>query len=81
VDIHRHLEAVTGERAAALRALRAERDAPRVARALEGLRMVAAGGANVMPALVEAVKAYATIGEVCGTLREVFGEYRAAAVY
>jgi methylmalonyl-CoA mutase N-terminal domain/subunit len=81
VDIHRHLEAVTAERAAALRALRAERDAPRVARALEGLRVVAAGGANVMPALVEAVKAYATIGEVCGRLREVFGEYRAAAVY
>jgi methylmalonyl-CoA mutase N-terminal domain/subunit len=81
VDIHRHLEAVAAERVAALGALRQERDADRVACALAGLRAVAAGGANVMPALVEAVTAYATIGEICGTLREVFGEYRAAAVY
>jgi methylmalonyl-CoA mutase N-terminal domain/subunit len=34
-----------------------------------------------MPPLVEAVKAYATIGEICGTLRELFGEYRAGSVY
>jgi methylmalonyl-CoA mutase N-terminal domain/subunit len=81
VDIHRHLEAVAAERAAALRALREERDARRVTGALEGLRAAAAGGANVMPALVEAATAYATIGEICGTLREVFGEYRAAPVY
>jgi len=30
---------------------------------------------NLMPIIIEAVKAYATIGEICGTLREVFGEY------
>ncbi|HSB42001.1 MAG TPA: methylmalonyl-CoA mutase family protein [Methylomirabilota bacterium] len=81
VDIHRHVEAVAAERAAALRALRQERDARRVARALDGLRAAATGGANVMPALVEAVGVYATIGEICGTLREVFGEYRATPVY
>jgi methylmalonyl-CoA mutase N-terminal domain/subunit len=81
VDIHRHVEAVANEQAAALGALRAERDGGQVARALDGLRAVAAGDGNVMPALVEAVKAYATIGEICGTLREVFGEYRAAQVY
>ena len=81
VDIHRHLEAVAVERAAALRALREERDARQVARTLDGLRAVAASDGNVMPALVEAVKAYATIGEICGTLRELFGEYRAAQVY
>jgi methylmalonyl-CoA mutase, N-terminal domain len=81
VDIHRHVEAVAAEQAAALGALRAERDARQVACALDGLRAVAAGDGNVMPALVEAVKAYATIGEVCGTLRELFGEYRAAQVY
>ena len=81
VDIHRHLDAVAAERGAALRALRDERDAHRVAHALGGVRAIAAGEGNVMPALVEAVKAYATIGEICGTLREVFGEYRPAAVY
>jgi methylmalonyl-CoA mutase N-terminal domain/subunit len=81
VAIHRHLEAVAAERAAALGALREERDAGRVARTLDGLQAVAAGDGNVMPALVEAVKAYATVGEICGTLRELFGEYRAAPVY
>jgi methylmalonyl-CoA mutase N-terminal domain/subunit len=81
VDIYRHLEAAAAEQAAALGALREERDARQVARTLDGLRAVAAGDANVMPALVEAVKAYATIGEICGTLRELFGEYRAAQVY
>ena len=30
---------------------------------------------NLMPYIIEAVKAYATIGEICGTLRQVFGEY------
>jgi methylmalonyl-CoA mutase N-terminal domain/subunit len=81
VDIHRHLDGVAVARGAALRALRDERDAHRVAHALGGVRAIAAGEGNVMPALVEAVKAYATIGEICGTLREVFGEYRPAAVY
>jgi methylmalonyl-CoA mutase N-terminal domain/subunit len=72
---------VAAEQAAALRALRAQRDARRVAGALDTLRTAAAGDENVMPALVETVTAYATIGEICGTLREVFGEYRAAQVY
>jgi len=45
------------------------------------LRAAAAGNANVMPALVGAVTAYATIGGICGALREVFGEYRAAQIY
>ena len=82
VDIHRHVEAVAAEQTAALGALRARaRRPPRWPRALDALRAVAAGDGNVMPALVEAVKAYATIGEICGVLREVFGEYRAAPVY
>ena len=81
VDIHRHVEAVAAEQAQALRALRAQRDARRVAGALDALRAVAAGDGNVMPALVEAGTAYATIGEICGVLREVFGEYRAPQVY
>jgi methylmalonyl-CoA mutase, N-terminal domain len=81
VDTHRHVEEVAGERVRELGALRAERDPQRVRRALDGLRAVAAGHDNVVPALVETVKAYATMGEMCGTLRGVFGEYRAAPVY
>jgi methylmalonyl-CoA mutase N-terminal domain/subunit len=58
-----------------LRRLRAERDTDRVKRALDGVRAAAAGGANLVPPCLEAVKALATHGEICGALREVFGEY------
>jgi methylmalonyl-CoA mutase N-terminal domain/subunit len=81
VEIHRHREDVAAEQVAALAALRAERDGRRATRALDCLRAVAARDGNVMPALVEAVRAYATVGEICGTLRAVFGEHRATPVY
>jgi methylmalonyl-CoA mutase N-terminal domain/subunit len=81
IDIHHHAEAVAGQRATELAALRAARDGQRVAQLLDELRQVASSDANVMPVLVEAVKAYATVGEICGTLREVFGEHRAGQAY
>ncbi len=81
IDIHRHLEEVAAEQAAALKALRAERDGARVARALDDLRNAALGGVNLMPVLVDTVKTYATIGEICGVLREIFGEYKAVQAY
>ncbi|MGH2394817.1 MAG: methylmalonyl-CoA mutase family protein, partial [Candidatus Limnocylindria bacterium] len=57
--------------------VRAERDADTHTRAITRLREQAARPAvNLMPAIVEAVQAYATIGEMCGVLRAVFGEYR-----
>ena len=43
---------------------------------LSGVREAAQSGQNVMPSIVDAVEAYATVGEVCGVLREVFGTYR-----
>jgi methylmalonyl-CoA mutase N-terminal domain/subunit len=45
-------------------------------KALEQLREVSLTNDNVMPAVIEAVKARATIGEICDVWREVFGEYR-----
>ena len=81
VEIHRHLERVSEDRAAALAALRADRDAARVARALADLRAAASGGDNLVPILVDTVKTYATVGEICGSLREVFGEYCALQAY
>lgn len=65
----------------ALRELRAGRDSARVAAALERLRAVAATDENVMPAVVEAVEVYATMGEICGALKEVFGEYREPGIF
>ncbi len=56
-------------------ALRARRDNQAVAVALDELEQVARGEENLMPAIFKAVKAYATLGEICGRLRNVFGEY------
>jgi len=60
-----------------LEILRRERDNRAVTAALGHLREAALGEENLMPPILRAVKAYATIGEICGVLREVFGEYKA----
>jgi len=57
-------------------ALRAGRDQKAVDSALASLRCAARGTDNLMPPILEAVRAYATLGEICGVLREEFGEYR-----
>jgi methylmalonyl-CoA mutase N-terminal domain/subunit len=51
------------------------RDAGAVATALDAIRTAANGTENLMPRIVAAVEAYATIGEISDTLREVWGEY------
>ncbi len=63
------------EQLASLKAMKAKRDGQAVADSLKELRQVAQSGDNLLPAIVAAVKTYATLGEVCGVLREVFGEY------
>ena len=55
--------------------LRRTRDNDRVRRALDALRQTARGDGNTMYPLLEAVRAYATVGEMCDALREVWGEY------
>ena len=59
-----------------LREMRANRDGVKWKTALENLRKVSLGNENVMPAVIEAVKANATIGEICNIWREVYGEYK-----
>jgi methylmalonyl-CoA mutase N-terminal domain/subunit len=59
-----------------LEKLRRERDGDRVRAALGELARGAAGRANTMPLLVDCARAYATLGEMCDTLRPIFGEYR-----
>lgn len=59
-----------------LKDLRAKRDNEKVNERLESLRGACQGTENVMPFILEAVRAYATLGEVCGVMREVFGEYQ-----
>jgi methylmalonyl-CoA mutase, N-terminal domain len=81
IEIHRHLDAVEAREIAALERLRGDRDGHAVRRALDDVGDTARAGSNLVPALVEAVKVYATIGEICGELRAVFGEYRAPQIY
>ena len=58
-----------------LNELRKTRDNARVRAALDALKQGARGTANTMPLLIDAVRAYATIGEMCDALRDVWGEY------
>jgi methylmalonyl-CoA mutase N-terminal domain/subunit len=76
------VDPAVGERqAAALRALRSRRDRERVAAALRDIDVAARGSANLMPPILEAVRAYATLGEICDAMRAVFGEHRPSAVF
>jgi methylmalonyl-CoA mutase N-terminal domain/subunit len=58
-----------------LAALKKSRDNDQVQRTLETLRETARGAGNTMPAILDCVRAYATVGEMCDALREVWGEY------
>jgi methylmalonyl-CoA mutase N-terminal domain/subunit len=61
--------------------LRQSRDPRKVDEALARLRQAARDGANLMPPLLEAVRAYATLGEQCHAMSEVFGVYEEPAVF
>jgi methylmalonyl-CoA mutase N-terminal domain/subunit len=58
-----------------LTSLRRRRDSQAVSQRLQDLRTAARDRENLMPLLVEAVREYATLGEICNTLKEVFGTY------
>jgi methylmalonyl-CoA mutase N-terminal domain/subunit len=60
---------------AKLEALRKTRDGDAVTRSLEALRTAARGTGNLMPRIIDAVRVYATVGEMCDALRDVWGEY------
>ena len=59
-----------------LRRVRRERDEGTVRRALARLEEVARSEENTVPAILECVEAYCTLGEICDVFRSVFGEYR-----
>lgn len=63
-----------------LKKLRKERDNQEVGEVLKKLKKEAQGTGNLMPVLIEAVAAYATLGEICSTLREIFGEFKQAGL-
>jgi methylmalonyl-CoA mutase, N-terminal domain len=68
-------ETASEKQLAKLERLKKTRNSAEVARTLDALRTAARTTANLMPPMIEAVRAYATVGEMCDTLREVWGEY------
>ncbi|NYF53691.1 acyl-CoA mutase large subunit family protein [Tunturiibacter gelidoferens] len=80
VPIQRIDEALEGRQVERVRALRARRDAGVHAAALGRVEDAARSGENLMPRIVEAVEAMATVGELADALRRVFGEYRESVV-
>jgi methylmalonyl-CoA mutase N-terminal domain/subunit len=68
-------ESAADRQLARLNTLRKSRDNRRIQACLDALKEGARGSANTMPLLIDAVRAYATVGEMCDSLRQVWGEY------
>ena len=64
-----------------LKKLREDRSQAKVKETLKRVRAAAESDENLVPPILAAVKEYATIGEICDQLRDVFGEYSEGAVY
>jgi methylmalonyl-CoA mutase N-terminal domain/subunit len=64
-----------------LKELKKDRNNQKVNRHLDALRNAAVGDENLMPYILDCVHSYATLGETCQVLRDVFGEYEEPAIY
>ena len=73
-------DAATERQMARLADVKARRDPAAVAGALDAMRRAAEGTDNLMPPILDAVRAYATLGEMCDALREVWGEWEEQAL-
>lgn len=80
VELHKPDEESAKRQLERLRQVKTERDQEAVNAALAKIKKVASSGENLMPSLIKAAQAYATIGEITKALKEVFGEYREAVV-
>ncbi|MGE0705090.1 MAG: methylmalonyl-CoA mutase family protein, partial [Vicinamibacterales bacterium] len=68
-------ESTTDRQMARLEQVRRRRDQSRVDGSLAAIRSAAATTENLMPCIIDAVRAYATLGEMCDALRDVWGEW------
>jgi methylmalonyl-CoA mutase N-terminal domain/subunit len=76
IDLLQIDESAFESQAAKLKALRARRSNEKVRQSLDALRKAAEGSENTMPYILDAVKSYATLGEICDAFRDVFGTYQ-----
>jgi methylmalonyl-CoA mutase N-terminal domain/subunit len=81
LDILRIDPALEAKQIERVRAVRERRDSAAVEAALADLKAAAEGDANLMPPIVEAARAYVTMGEMCDVLREVWGVWRETPVF
>ncbi len=80
IDILQIDETVAHRQAKRLSKLRAERSGDEVGRRLAALRKASKGNENLMPYIYDAVKAYATLGEICDAMKDAFGIYDEVAI-
>ncbi len=81
VELHEYDEAGAAAKIAGLKELRRRRDGRAVARSLKELDLTVRRGGNVMPALVKCCRAYATVGEMAGIFKDVFGEFKEPGIF
>jgi len=76
IPVFRIDDSIRDQQVQKLKALREKRDAEKVKRSLQHIRQKAVEGENLMPAVIDAVENYCTLGEISDVLRDVFGEYK-----
>lgn len=81
VDLHEYDSRTQEKQIENLRKVKSERDNAEVARTLRELQKVSRAKRNVMPALVQCCKAYATVGEMAGVFSEAFGEFKEPSIF
>lgn len=81
VELHEYNEEGVEQQISSLKELRRSRDNREVMRTLQELERGTRAGKNVMPLLVDCCKAYATVGEMAGVFREIFGEWEEPSIF
>jgi methylmalonyl-CoA mutase N-terminal domain/subunit len=81
VELHEYNEEGVAQQIADLKELRRTRDNREVARTLKELEQGTRSGKNVMPLLVDCCRAYATVGEMAGVFRDIFGEWEEPSIF
>jgi methylmalonyl-CoA mutase N-terminal domain/subunit len=81
VKLHEYDPSIRERQIQKLNRIREERDNAKVEKCLKDLRQAAESGTNIVPFTLEAVKAYATVGEMTGVLRKVFGEFKEPGIF
>jgi methylmalonyl-CoA mutase, N-terminal domain len=81
IELHDYDNRVLDEQSKRLKEVKGERSSSLVSKTLKDLEVAARDGKNVMPYLVEAVKAYATMGEMTAVLKDVYGEFKEPSIF